>query len=225
MCQRETKLMLLTICLTGLMGVYVQAAVPPGSYQVQIVAADMCCKGCAQKVAGQLYAAPGVTAVDVNLESKTLAVTVSQKKGGRSNNSGKRSWPAKVVPPHSQPTTLRSRSRRLRHSTKAKPCRQPRVTSSLKISATRDVRKKIANQLYTTDGVVKVSADAPQNTLIVTSQQAISPWALIAAVTKAQERPVAILGAYGQLSIAWSANKAGISNQQAQQSNNGGIQR
>ena len=70
-----------------------------------------------------------------------------------------------------------------------------------------------------------MSADAPQNTLIVTSQQAISPWALIAAVTKAQERPVAIQGAYGQLSIAWSANKSGITNQQAQQSNNGEIQR
>ena len=80
MCQRETKLMLLTICLTGLMGVYVQAAVPPGSYQVQIVAADMCCKGCVQKVTGQLYAAPGVMEVSANLENRTVVVTVSQKK-------------------------------------------------------------------------------------------------------------------------------------------------
>jgi hypothetical protein len=85
--------------------------------------------------------------------------------------------------------------------------------------------QKIANQLYTTDGVVKVSVDAQQNALIVTSQQAISPWALIGAVTKAQERPVTIVGAYGQMNIVWSSNQPSNSNQQAQQSNNEGIQR
>ena len=81
MCITRTKYLLLTICLVGLIGKSAQAATPQGAYQVQIFAEDMCCKGCAQKVAGQLYAAPGVTAVDANLKTKTVVVTVSQQKG------------------------------------------------------------------------------------------------------------------------------------------------
>lgn len=225
MCQRETKLMLLTICLTGLMGVYVQAAVPPGSYQVQIVAADMCCKGCVQKVSGQLYAAPGVMEVSANLENRTVVVTVSQKKGATLEQL----WQA-VAAGKGGPTQLTTSNATFTLTPAASLDKSQILPATKSLIIVENLSyegraQKIANQLYTTDGVVKVSADAPQNTLIVTSQQAISPWALIAAVTKAQERPVAIQGAYGQLSIAWSANKSGITNQQAQQSNNGEIQR
>ncbi len=225
MCQQETKLIFLTICLTGLMGVYVQAAVPPGSYQVQIVAADMCCKGCVQKVSGQLYAAPGVMEVSANLENRTVVVTVSQNKGATLEQL----WQA-VAAGKGGPTQLTTTNATFT-LTPAESLDKSQILSATQSHiivenlSFEGRAQKIANQLYTTDGVVKVSADAPQNTLIVTSQQAISPWALIAAVTKAQERPVAIQGAYGQLSIAWSANKSGITNQQAHQSNNGGIQR
>ncbi len=225
MCQHETKLMLLTICLTGLMGVYVQAAVPAGSYQVQIVAADMCCKGCVQKVAGQLYAAPGVTEVKANLENRTVVITVSQKKGA----SLEQLWQA-VASSKGGPTQLTTSDATFTLAPAAsldKSQKLPATTSYIVIENLNHEGRaqKIANQLYTTDGVVKVSADAQQNTLIVTSQQEISPWALIAAVTNANERPLAIQGAYGQLNIEWSTAQAGITNQQAQQSQNGGIQR
>ena len=214
----ETKLTLLTICLTGLMGVYVQAAVPPGSYQVQIVAADMCCKSCVQKVSGQLYAAPGVTEVNANLENRTVVVTVSQQKGATLEQLWQAVAAGKGGPTQlttSDATFTLTPSESLDKSQILPATKSHIIVENLSYEGRA---QKIANQLYATDGVVKVSADAPQNTLIVTSQQAISPWALIAAVTKAQERPVAIQGVYGQLSIAWSANKSGIANQQAQQS-------
>jgi copper chaperone CopZ len=225
MCQQESKLMLMTICLTGLMGVYVQAAVPPGSYQVQIVAADMCCKGCVQKVSGQLYAAPGVMEVSANLENRTVVVTVSQKKGA----SLEQLWQA-VAAGKGGPTQLTT-SEATFSLTPAESLDKRQILPATKSHiivenlSFEGRAQKIANQLYTTKGVVKVSADAQQNALIVTSQQAISPWALIAAVARAQERPVAIVGAYGQMNIAWSNNQPSNSNQQAQQSNNGGIQR
>ncbi|HEX2474232.1 MAG TPA: heavy-metal-associated domain-containing protein, partial [Lacipirellulaceae bacterium] len=42
---------------------------------VQITADDMCCQGCAQKVAAQLYAAPGVTTVATDVPNRTVKVT------------------------------------------------------------------------------------------------------------------------------------------------------
>jgi copper chaperone CopZ len=225
MCQQETKLMVLAIFFTGLMGVYVQAAVPPGSYQVQIVAADMCCKGCVQKVSGQLYAAPGVMEVSANLENRTVLVTVSQKKGATLEQL----WQA-VAAGKGGPTQLTTANATFT-LTPAESLDKSQVLPATKSHIIVENlgfegrMQKIANQLYTTDGVVKVSADTQQNALIVTSQQAISPWALIAAVARAQERPLAIVGAYGQMNIAWSSNQPSNSNQHAQQSNNGGIQR
>ena len=223
--QLETKLMILTICLTGLMGVFVRAAVPPGSYQVQIVAADMCCKGCVQKVAGQLYAAPGVTEVNANLENRTVVVTVSQKKGA----SLEQLWQA-VAAGTGGPTQLTTSEATFTLTPPESLDKSQILPATKSRIIVEDLNfegraQKIANQLYATDGVVKVSADPQQNALIVTSQQTVSPWALIAAVAKAQERPIAIVGSYGQMTIEWSNSKAGAANQQAQQPHNGGIQR
>lgn len=225
MCQQKSKLIVLAIFLSGLMSVCVQAAVPPGSFQVQIVAADMCCKGCVQKVSGQLYAAPGVMEVSANLENRTVLVTVSQKKGATLEQL----WQA-VAAGKGGPTQLATANATFT-LTPAESLDKTQILPATKSHiivenlGLEGKAQNIANQLYTTEGVVKVSVDAQQNALIVTSQQAISPWALIAAVTKAQERPVAIVGAYGLMNIAWSNHQPSHSNQQAQQSNNGGIQR
>src|SRR5262245_10993163 len=52
-----------------------QANMQAGVWKVQIVADDMCCNGCAQKIGAQLYAAPGVTAVDADVPNRLVVVT------------------------------------------------------------------------------------------------------------------------------------------------------
>ncbi len=221
----QTKLLLLSICLAGLTGKQVQAAESSGNYPVEIVAADMCCKGCAQKVAGQLYAAPGVTDVKANVENRIVTVMVSRQ----SSASLAQLWNA-VEAGKGGPTSLKiaeatftlTPSERL---DKSQPL--PETTSYVVVEKLdfKDRAQKIVNQLYAIRGVQKVNADRQQDTLVVTSEQAISPWALIAAVAHAQERPAAIIGSYGQLSIEWLSPNTENENQQAQQLNTVGVQR
>jgi copper chaperone CopZ len=225
MCLKQTKLLLSSICLAGLMGNHVQAADSAGNYQVEIVAADMCCKGCAQKVAGQLYAAPGVSDVKANVENRTVLVTVSQKSGA----SLAQLWQA-VEAGEGGPTSLTTAEAIFTLTPPEKLNQnQPLPESISHVIVMRldfkDRAQKIANQLYAIRGVQKVNVDRQQEALVVTSEQAMSPWALIAAVIKAQERPAAVVGTYGQLSIEWSAPHSGGSNQQAQQLSDGGVQR
>jgi len=225
MCLQQINLFVLSICLAGLTGGSAQAAAPPGQFQVQIVAADMCCKGCAQKVAGQLYAAPGVTAVEANVEKRTVVVTISQQKGA----SLEQLWQA-VAAGKGGPTKLTTAEATFTLTPPEKLDNSQPLPESTSYVVVENLNhenraQKIANQLYAIRGVQKVSVDTPQNTLVVTSEQAISPWALIAAVTHAQERPAAISGAFGQLSIEWTTRRPEGANQQAQQSMDGGIQR
>ena len=51
------------------------AAAQGATERIQIVAPAMCCKGCAQKVAAQLYTAPGVSNVEADVPSHTVTVT------------------------------------------------------------------------------------------------------------------------------------------------------
>ncbi|QEG35886.1 heavy-metal-associated domain-containing protein [Bythopirellula goksoeyrii] len=223
---RQIKTYLLCISLAVLMGSsHALATVPQGSYQVQIVAADMCCKGCVQKVAGQLYAAPGVTGVKANLKDRTVVVTVSQQKGATLEQL----WQA-VAAGKGGPTKLTTAGATftLTPPESLEKSQLPSASTSYVVveNLNHEGRaQKIANQLYATQGVEKVNAGAQQNTLVVTSQQEISPWVLIGAVTGVQERPMAIVGSYGRFDIEWSAPNTSRTNQQAHQPNNQGIQR
>lgn len=212
------------VIILALMGASsgVEAAAPPaGSRQVQIVAEDMCCKGCFQKVARQLYAARGVTNVAVNLENKTVVVTVSKKKGAtleqlwQAVDAGK-GGPAKLTTAEAtfsmtHPKALASKSLPSQGTTHV-------VIDNLHC---KGCAKKIAAQLYTIRGVSKVDADMQQNTMIVTNNgKSLSPWALVGAVTNAKERPLKILGASGRMDIVWSAPKTGNAHQARQSNNN-----
>jgi len=227
LCIKQTKFFLLTICLVGVIDKSTQAAAPQGTYQVQIVADEMCCKGCAQKVAAQLYAAPGVTAVDIDLKNKTVLATVSQQKGA----SLQQLWQA-VVAGEGGPTQLTTAAATFTIA-------QPEVTAGNKPLPKgttyvvidnlhcKGCAQKIAAQFYAIRGVSKVSADLKRNTLTVSNRnkQELSPWSLIGAVTAAKERPVAIHGAFGQMSIKWSTPKTASAHQASSQTSNGGIQR
>lgn len=221
MCIKQVKFFLLTICLVGLLSKGTQATAQQSSYQVQIVAEDMCCKGCAQKVAGQLYAAPGVTAVDANLKNRTVTITMSQQKGA----SLEQLWQA-VIAGEGGPaklTTAEATFTFARHEPSANNQAPPQGTTHVVIDNLhcKGCAQKIAAQFYTIRGVSKVNANMKKNTMTITSNgQDLSPWALIGAVTKAKERPVAILGTSGRMDIAWSAPKTTSAHQASKQSNN-----
>jgi len=205
----------------------VEAATPQAhEQQVQIVAEEMCCKGCAQKVAGQLYAAPGVMAVDANIENKTVVVTVSRKQGATLEQL----WQA-VAAGEGGPTSLTTADATFsmtRPEALAGNSLPPLGTTYVVIDNLhcKGCAQKIAAQLYTIRGVSKVNADMKQNTMIIKNKgQNLSPWALIGAVMGAKERPLAIIAASGRMDIAWSAPKKVSAHQANRQSNNGGVQR
>ncbi len=227
MCIKQTPFFLLTLCLVGLTGKSTQVAAQQGAYQVQILAEEMCCKGCAQKVAGQLYAAPGVTAVDADLESKTVVITVSSQK---KRATLEQLWQAVAAGEGgpSKLTTTDATFTFVPSKTLAGNSSPPKGTTYVVVDNLhcKDCAQKIATQLYTIPGVSEVSADMKQNTMVIKSNdQDLSLWTLIGAVTNANERPMAILGASGRMDIAWSAPKAASAHQASSQSNNGGIQR
>jgi copper chaperone CopZ len=214
MCFFRNCLLMLCGCLVALVANTAHAAAS-ANYQVQIVAPEMCCQGCVQKVSAQLYAAPGVISVEANLDSRTVVVTVSRKKGATIEQL----WQA-VVAGKGGPTKLTTANATFTLVPPANGKSLPASTSHVVVENLNQEGRaqKIAKQLYATPGVQKVGIDVQQNALIVTGDP-ISPWALIGAVTTAQARPLAVRGSYGEMTIAWNQN------QQANQFSHGGIQR
>jgi copper chaperone CopZ len=179
------------------------AAAPAAVWRIQIVADDMCCRGCAQKVAAQLYAAPGVTSVEADVPKRTVVVTakpsakltlhrlwqaVEQGKGG----------PSKLVGPQGIYS--------LKPLESLKP--EDRLPSGQYALVVRELKDKqsaqaIANALYAIRGVSNVSVDVEKRTLLVQTSDipALSPWALAAAAEQAKAEPVTISGPHGLFTI------------------------
>jgi copper chaperone CopZ len=86
---------------------------------------------------------------------------------------------------------------------------------------------KIAGQISTLKGVTKVSIDMEGGLLVVETSRNIqlSPWAVIDAVAKANERPLAVVSSQGEMTIEWVAEAAPKDHEQAQQPRSEGIQR
>jgi len=172
-------------------------------FKVQIVADDMCCQGCAQKVAAQLYAAPGVTSVEADVPSRLVTVTakpspkltveriwfaVEKGKGG----------PSKLV--------MADITYVLTKPDKLKPeQRLPAGRYSLEVRSMQDkeIAQKIANQLYAIRGVQNVSVDLGQRTLFLQSADgaSLSPFALATAADRAQCEAISVGGPYGLMTI------------------------
>jgi len=196
--------------------------------QVEIVDDAMCCAGCARKVSGQLYATRGVKEVGVDMKSRTLTVSLPESTPAMLGQL----WHA-VEKGEGTPTKLvTAKATYTLVSPKVDPANpQPRVASPLTIVIDnlhcQGCAKKIAAQIYTLKGVTKVSVDMKKGMLFVETHRdlQLSPWALIDAVSKAKERPLAILGNHGELRVKYASKAAPKNHHQAQQPRNGGISR
>jgi len=179
------------------------AVAQSGVFKVQIAADDMCCQGCAQKVAAQLYAAPGVTSVEADVPNRLVTVTakpspkltveriwfaVEKGKGG----------PSKLVT--ASVTYVLTRPDKLKPEQ-----RLPVGRYSLEVRSLQDkeTAQKIANQLHAIQGVENVSVNMAQRTLFVQTADGalLSPFALASAADRAQSEPIAISGPYGVMTI------------------------
>ncbi|QDS97051.1 Heavy-metal-associated domain protein [Adhaeretor mobilis] len=228
---REKSVVLVAVSAACCLSSLVVAAQPPAPIQqVEIVADKMCCAGCARKVSGQLYAAKGVRDVAVDLKAHTVKVTLPQPSAAKLGQlwhyvEQSDGGPTKLVTAAATYTLIRPKA-------DANTAQQlPPQSSPLYVVIDnlhcQGCAKKIAAQIYAIKGVTKVSVDMAKETLTVETARdtQISPWAVIDAVSRAKERPLAVLGSHGQLTIEW-ANKATPKNhQQAQQPNLGGLQR
>lgn len=196
--------------------------------QVEIVDEAMCCAGCARKVSGQLYATRGVKEVGVDMKSRTLTVSLPEPTPAmlgqlwHAVEKGE-GTPTKLVTAEATYTLLRP------EVDPASP--QPRVASPLTIVIDnlhcKGCAKKIAAQLYTLRGVTRVSVDMEKEMLFVETHRDVqlSPWALVDAVSKVKERPLAIFGSHGELRVEYASKAAAKPHHQAQQPRVGGISR
>lgn len=188
--------------------------------QVQVAAPEMCCKGCAQKVSGQLYTLKGVRSVEVDIPARTVTVTLPTPSASTLG----RVWQA-IEQGDGGPTELSTATAAYRL---VRPESEHELRAVQQMGSTQHVvvdnlhcngcAQKIASQLYALKGVSKVSVDMQRETLIVetNAREPVSPWLVVEAVLAANERPVAVRGNYGALSISWAVEAAPKPSHQAQ---------
>jgi copper chaperone CopZ len=178
-------------------------AATDGPFYVQIVASEMCCKGCAQTVAAQLYSLPGVTDVRADVPNRLVSVTakpsakLTLERIWQAVEKGK-GRPSKLVT--RQATYVMSPQQSLKPEQRLPAGRYSLLMSSIE---NRDTAQRVADELYKIGGVQRVSVDIAQSTFFVQSANgvSISPWALATAAERAQGEPVSIGGPYGLLTI------------------------
>jgi copper chaperone CopZ len=178
-------------------------AATDGPFYVQIVASEMCCKGCAQTVAAQLYSLPGVTDVRADVPNRLVSVTakpspkLTLERIWQAVEKGK-GRPSKLVT--RQATYVMSPQQSLKPEQRLPAGRYSLLMSSIE---NRDTAQRVADELYKIGGVQRVSVDIAQSTFFVQSANgvSISPWALGTAAERAQGEPVSIGGPYGLLTI------------------------
>jgi copper chaperone CopZ len=178
------------------------AADSGGTVKVQIIASDMCCQGCVQNVAAQLYALPGVTAVEADVASRTVILiakpsprltlqrvwqAVEKGKGG----------PTKLTTP-----TATYSLTRLENLKSEERLQKGQYSLVLRDQKDRAAAQRVANQVYKIHGVTNVSLDAQRHSLIVqTSAVVLSPWTLVTAAQQAQAEATAVKGPHGLFTI------------------------
>lgn len=226
--QKNSVTASIAVCVL-LAGASAPAAQPPAAVrQVQIVDESMCCAGCAQKISSQLYATRGVRDVGVDMKSRTLTVSLPEPTPEVLGQL----WHA-VEMGDGTPTKLvtAEATYALARPTAAAENSQPPAAKPLVITIhnlhCQGCANKIAGRLYVIKGVTKVSVDMQRSLLFVeTGRNAQpSPWALIDAVSKANERTLAVAGNHGEMTIEWSAEAAPKNDHQAQQPRSGGTTR
>jgi copper chaperone CopZ len=175
--------------------------------EVQIVADEMCCKGCAQKIAAQLYAAPGVTAVAADVPKRIVKITakpspkLTLERLWRAVEKGKGA-PTKLIT--AQATYTLTKAELLPPSERLAPGHY--VIEVADWRDTVDMQRMITD-LRAMPGVQRVDMDVSRQTLMIQSptNQPVSEWALVRIVKQDGYLPVRVSGAFGCLTIEYAS--------------------
>ena len=201
------------VFLLGPAGVIsIQNAAAAESLSIQIIADDMCCAGCAKKVAAQLYTAPGVTDVKANVAARSVVITakpsrsLTMEKLWNAVEKGK-GKPSKLVVAGVTYTLTRPDALGAEEQT---PGVYRLVVADMQAHQSAE---KVAKFVQAIRGVSNISLDAPHDALVVTPAvgASLSPWALAGAAQQAQEQPLSVAGPFGRLTIETPAAKNNIS--------------
>jgi copper chaperone CopZ len=182
-------------------------AAQQGAVKIQIVVDGMCCQGCAQKIAAQMYAVPGVHNVEANVPNHVATVTFKPSPKltlerlwlAAEKGDGK---PSKLVT--SEATYTLQRPEQLQLAEPLAPGRFWVVAASLE---SREHAQRIAKQLYAVRGVKTVQIDMQQRMFFLESATPapVSPWSLASAVAQAGNSAESITGPHGVLTIERAA--------------------
>jgi copper chaperone CopZ len=183
------------------------AAQQPVAIHVQITADDMCCQGCAQKVAAQLYAAPGVTTVAADVPNRTVKVTakpspkLTLERLWRAVEKGKGA-PSKLIT--TQATYTFTKPEQLKPSE-----RLARGQYIIELAQFPDAGQvqQIITLLEALPGVQAVTSDVSTRTLRIQTaiDKPLSEWALIRVAKQSGQSPLVIAGPHGLLTIEYAA--------------------
>jgi copper chaperone CopZ len=217
-----------TKCLAALVVAFVghaSAAAQQGVLKVQILCNDMCCDGCAQTIAAQLYAAPGVTKVEADVPGRLVTVTAKaspkltlerlwsaaeQGKGG----------PSKLVGPAATYSFVKPESLKPEQRWPA-----GKYFVVLRTLEDKERAQAIADQIHTIRGVERIQIDMAQRALFIDTapDATLSPWAVLTAVERAQAEPHVVGGSYGVFIVERPANAARAAAQPASTQSQGAV--
>ncbi|HEY3394799.1 MAG TPA: heavy metal-associated domain-containing protein [Lacipirellulaceae bacterium] len=188
------------------------AAKEAAHIEVRIVADDICCQGCAQKVAAQLYAAPGVTDVQTDVPQRLVKITakpsakLTLERLWRAVEKGKGA-PSKLITP--QATYTLTNVEQVRPSKRLPAGRYVLKVAKPQPQHTADFHP-IIESLRSMPGVEHVDLDMSQHTITIqsSSNQPLSEWALVRVVKQAGSVPVRVSGPFGSLAIEYALERA-----------------
>jgi copper chaperone CopZ len=170
--------------------------------EVRIVANDMCCQGCAQKVAAQLYAAPGVTDVRTDVPKRLVKITATPsskltlERLWRAVEKGKGA-PSKLIT--SEATYTLMKPEEFERLSPGEYLIELAEFDSADLHATTLLLRK-------TYSASQINLDDSRRvlTLQTGSDESLSEWALLRLVKQVGNVPVRIAGPSGSLEIEYA---------------------
>lgn len=217
---RSPSMQLIAVCVALL----TQAAPSFGAETTtyKITADEMCCQGCAKKVAAQLYTAPGVLNVASDVESRLVTVTAKSS----DKLTLDRLWhavekakgkPSRLVAPNATVSLVRNDQLQPEFQTSNKQY-------VVRLPAGSDVSSvsKLSSTVQAMKGVRSVALHQDQSQIVIETSQAaiLSPWPILSAAGTLGLTPVSVIGPFGQLTVESTSNNANVS---SRVQNSGGV--
>lgn len=199
-------------------GATAASAVAAETATYEITADEMCCQGCAKKIAAQLYTAPGVMNVSADVESRLVTVTAKPSP----KLTADRLWNA-VEKGKGQPSRLVAgdaiislvRPEKLDEASRAADGRYV-----IEVTPADDVEAiaKLSGAVQSMKGVQSVTLLQDRSQLIVepAKNAQLSPWPILSAARQLGLTSSSVTGPFGRLTLEAKASAAQVTSRPQQ---------